>query len=47
MTLPRYIDKVKEVTNKGGLIPSEATDLYFKYIDAGLDGNPSKLEVNR
>lgn len=42
-TLPRYIDKVKEVTNKGGLIPSEATDLYFKYIDAGLDGEPVEI----
>lgn len=43
-TLPRYIDDVKEVTNKGGLIPSEATDLYFKFIDAGLDGEPVEVD---
>lgn len=43
-TLPRYIENVKEVTNKGGLIPSEATDLYFKYIAAGLDGKPVEVE---
>lgn len=36
-TLPRYIDGVKEVTNKGGLLPAEATELYFKFIKAGLN----------
>lgn len=43
-TLPRYIKGVDKVTNKGGLIPSEATERYFKYIEAGLNGEP--VEIN-
>src|SRR5699024_9572348 len=44
-TLPRYIDGVKEVVNKGGLLPTEATDLYFNFIKAGLnDTNPIEID---
>ncbi|SCX18696.1 Saccharopine dehydrogenase, NADP-dependent [Nitrosomonas eutropha] len=44
-TLPRYIDGVKEVINKGGLLPSEATELYFKFIEAGLnDTDPIAID---
>lgn len=44
-TLPRYIDGVKEVYNKGGLLPSEASELYLTYIKAGL-GDTTPLEVD-
>lgn len=43
-TLPRYIENVRKVINKGGLIPSEATDLYFSFIKAGLDGDPVEID---
>lgn len=44
-TLPRYIEGVKEVINKGGLLPPEATELYFKYIKAGLnDTDPIEID---
>lgn len=44
-TLPRYIEGVNEVINKGGLIPAEATDLYLKFIEAGLnDTDPIEID---
>lgn len=44
-TVPRYIEGVKEVTNYGGLLPIDADDLYFAFMDAGLD-DIEPLEVN-
>ncbi|MGI6685185.1 MAG: saccharopine dehydrogenase family protein [Bacillota bacterium] len=36
-TLSKFIDGVKNVTVHGGLIPTEATELYFKLMEAGMD----------
>lgn len=44
-TLPKYIDGVKNVTVHGGLIPTEATELYFKLMEAGMD-DAEPLQVN-
>lgn len=44
-TLPKFIDGVKNVTVHGGLIPTEATDLYFKLMEAGMD-DAEPLTVN-
>ncbi|MCO4321591.1 saccharopine dehydrogenase NADP-binding domain-containing protein [Aliidiomarina quisquiliarum] len=44
-TIPRYIDGVQNVTVRGGLIPTAATELYFKFMEAGLNDD-EPIEVN-
>jgi len=44
VTLPRYIEGVKVVTNKGGLVPTWLNQLYLRLVDFGF-GSTKTLKV--
>jgi len=44
VTLPRYIEGVKVVTNKGGIVPAWLNQLYLRLVDLGF-GSTKTLKV--